>query len=283
MGPGNISFAMKIHLALITALLLSTLSCPAAHPAMHARQVQAPAAGGAYHPSTAYFVGTTATWIRRDAALWSDGNTFYASFWIKPDNGSSGTGDRILASNGDGVRITLNSSDVIQFTCEASDGTTLLVDASSQPTVTRNGSTWSHVLIRLDRTVDNQIDVFVDGSEGTGTTISTFLSTGENALPINLDETSWAVASDFGFGFEYGGCIADLWVSSGNTFANITIGDFYSGGAPVNLGATGTGPDGSQPAIFLNGANTSFITNAGSGGNFTKQGATDLTDCSTAP
>ena len=43
-------------------------------------------------------------------------------------------------------------------------------------------------------------------------------------------------------------------------------------GCPVNLGASGQTPTGSQPILYLNGDSTEFYINKGSGGNFTESG-----------
>jgi len=54
-----------------------------------------------------------------------------------------------------------------------------------------------------------------------------------------------------------------------------------AGGKPVNLGSDGSTPTGNQPIIYLNGDETNFQINAGSGGNLTVTGA--LTACSDGP
>lgn len=46
-------------------------------------------------------------------------------------------------------------------------------------------------------------------------------------------------------------------------------------GTPVNLGADGSTPTGSQPAVFLNNKYDSFESNLGSGGDFTVTGSLD--------
>lgn len=236
------------------------------------------AAAGSYTPNTAYFAGDAQCYLQRTPALWADGNSFYFSAWIKPDS-SSGTLDFLFGGSADGVRVRLNTSDKVDVTCEDSASTDLIT-AVSTASITRNAANWTHIFIRLDRSVDNQIEIYVNGTEGHSTSL--FLSTGEDADPIDLDNPFNTVGSAFG-SEDYGGCMADVWISAGNTYANITIGDFYSAGDPVDLGATGTGPDGSQPAVFLKGSGTGFTVNSGSGGNFTKSGTTALTTCSTAP
>lgn len=272
--------AFILFALLIAAPMLS--SGAVLHPAFNVPFLKAalPATGsGPYVPETAYFAGDGQCYVRFDSAIWADGNTFYASFWIKPDAAGVNTTDYLMAGSSDGVRIRLTAGNVILFTCE-DDTSTELVNMTSTATITRDGNTWTHVFIRVDRTVDNQGQIAINGSDST--TINVFLSTAEDASPIDLDNGFTSIGSQFG-SEDYGGCIADWWMSSGNTYANIVVGDFISGGDPVDLGATGTNPDGTQPAVFLDGSGTGFINNAGSGGNWNKQGTTALDVCSTAP
>lgn len=56
---------------------------------------------------------------------------------------------------------------------------------------------------------------------------------------------------------------------------------FISGGKPVDLGATGALPTGTQPIVYVKGPAAAFATNLGSGGNFTVTGT--LTNAATSP
>jgi hypothetical protein len=92
-------------------------------------------------------------------------------------------------------------------------------------------------------------------------------------------------------GDEYIGDYADLWISTeslisgGNSISPATIAKFYNAGKPVNLGADGSLPTGTAPAVFLrcapSAAASTFANNLGTGGAFTITGA--LTDATTSP
>lgn len=248
---------------------------PALNPAFQGSKGASSA--GPYTPNTAYFAGDGQCDIRHTGPFTGTVNALYFSFWLKPDATATTTA-WIWGQNDDGIRVRLNGSDQVLITCEDA-ASTELINANSTAQITRDGNTWTHVFIRLDRAVDNQIQIYINGTETT--TITTFLSTGEDADPIDVDGGT-DVGSEFG-GNHYEGCMADMWVSTGNTYANITIGDFYNAGDPVDLGATGTGPDGSQPRVFLRGSGTGFIVNSGAAVDFTKNGTTALTTCSTTP
>lgn len=238
------------------------------------------AGGGAYTPNTTYFAGDGQCHLERDATLWASSvNQFYVSVWLKPDS-SSGTIDGIFAASDDGVRIYFNPSD--QFVIDMEDAAnTQLVQLRSTAAITRNGSTWTHIFVRIDRTTDNQGEVYVNGS--LSTTITTFLSTAEDADPPDLDNAETCIGALGDTSLPYGGCMADLWISTGNTYSGITVGDFISAGRPVDLGANGSNPDGTQPGVFLKGNGTGFTVNSGTRGDFFKKGTTPLTTCSTGP
>lgn len=239
--------------------------------------------GGSYTPNTVDASGVAGEmWLERDAQLWSaNNNTVAFSIWIKPDASEAGTVDFIYGASDDGIRVFLTSGDKLQFDCEDAASTTL-VAAQSTASITRDGSTWTHIFCRMDRTVDNQVEIYVNGT--LSTTITTFLSTGEDADPIDMDASETAIlALDDAGTLPYAGCAADFWMSTSFTYANLTVGDFISGGNPVDLGATGTGPDGNQPGVFLKGNGTGFNVNSGANGNFVKKGTTAFTTCSTTP
>ncbi len=77
------------------------------------------------------------------------------------------------------------------------------------------------------------------------------------------------------------GCLADLYINYSEALdLSVTANrrKFTDvNGDPSYLGATGTGPTGSQPIVLLQGTDG---TNSGSGGNYT---STSVGSCSTAP
>lgn len=265
-------------------LLLASVAVPADAFPLHmlaGRPKQAAAGGGAYTPNTVDFSGVAGEmWLERDAQLFStDSDQIYFSAWIKP--GAAETAKILYIDSTDGVNIGLNSSDLLYIDCDSTVNTTV-IQLRSTATIDRTGNVWTHVFIRIDRTTDNQGEIYVNGTAGT--TITTFLSRGEHDNPIDTAAADSAVAANVTAGTQqYDGCMADVWMSIGNTYANITVGDFISGGDPVDLGATGTGPDGSQPALFLKGNGTGFTVNSGSGGDMVKKGTTALATCSNTP
>lgn len=238
-------------------------------------------AAGAYTPNTVDFAGGNTVMTNKNPSWPVSGNTFAVSFWMKPDAAEAGTTDGILVKSDDGIRIFLTSGDKLRIDCEDATSTTLVISESTS-SITRDGNTWTHIFYRLDRTVDNQAEMYVNGTLDT-TGGSTFLSTGEDADPIDFDGPTTAFAAlDEAASLPYAGCFADFWFNVDITYANLTVGDFISGGDPVDLGATGTNPDGVQPLIFLKGSGSGFNVNSGTLGNFTHVG-TALGTCSTTP
>lgn len=270
-----------MRLITILLLLVSALNASAPVTIISSRRVLTAAAAGDYTPNTVDLAGDGQAHLERDAELFpSDSDQLYLSVWVKPDAAEAGTIDTIYIDSTDGVNIYLNSSDLLAIDCDSTINTTV-VQLRSTATITRDGNTWTHLFIRIDRTTDNQGQIYVNGVEGT--TITTFLSTAEHGNPIDTRAADSAVGALVTSGtLPFAGCMADLWMSVGNTYANMVIGNFYNSG-PVDLGSDGSAPDGNQPALFLKGSGTGFTVNSGSGGDMVKKGTTALTTCSTNP
>lgn len=82
--------------------------------------------------------------------------------------------------------------------------------------------------------------------------------------------------------------LADVWIAPGvsllvdGDIPEVTRRKFISAaGKPVDLGADGSTPTGTAPAIFFSGDAAAFVTNRGTGGAFTLTGS--LTDADSSP
>lgn len=95
----------------------------------------------------------------------------------------------------------------------------------------------------------------------------------------------WMVGEYFDGTFKLNGGLADLYFAPGQ-FLDFSVQAnrrkfIDAAGKPVSLGADGSTPTGSTPAIYLKGDHTNFEVNSGTGGNFTVTGA--LTAAPTSP
>lgn len=137
-------------------------------------------------------------------------------------------------------------------------------------------------------------------------TMSSDFDAGDKILQIYLGDTAYTFTKDdaspaFVFTFDgqefsvgawgtaspnkYVGDMANFWFAPGQfvDFSNQANRRKFidAGGKPVNLGADGSTPTGTAPAIFFSGDAAAFATNAGTGGAFTLTGS--LTNASTSP
>ena len=103
---------------------------------------------------------------------------------------------------------------------------------------------------------------------------------------LRFDNAVYRVCSDGGWpGQELIGCISEYYWNPGEYLdfsveANRRL-FIDASGKPVSLGADGSTPTTNQPAVYLNGNDTTFFTNLGSGGAITQIGT--LTNCASNP
>lgn len=109
----------------------------------------------------------------------------------------------------------------------------------------------------------------------------------DGSVSFNVDnsESNWGIGATTAGANTLVGDIAQVYYRIGSTIdfsVEANRRKFISAdNRPVDLGANGSLPTGTQPIIFLNNPAASFGTNKGSGGDFTVTGT--LTDASTRP
>lgn len=122
--------------------------------------------------------------------------------------------------------------------------------------------------------------LYVDDIASSGTK-----SDPSTAFNVDYTQPDWMIGHQSAGLNKYAGDLAQFYFAPGQ-FLDFSIEAnrrkfITASNKPVNLGATGALPTGSQPIIFLDNPFSSFGTNKGSGGNFTVTGA--LTAASTTP
>ena len=200
------------------------------------------------------------------------------SFWVNFD-GNHGVQQHVYASNLFRVGIkrqTDNTWDFFGF--DSSHLRTFWYDTLSSDYNVAKG--WIHVLASWDMGVTDDVLIYMnDVSDG-------------QKQEFNLDRlndytpSTHVIGKHATSGVQHlTGCLADLYF---NFAEHIDLSveanrrKFISAtGKPVDLGSDGSTPTGTAPIIFLNGDNTNFEVNAGSGGNFSISGT--LTACSDSP
>ena len=210
------------------------------------------------------------TWTRRTSNLTGivDGPVGSLSFWL------------VIIPNGtftDRVIFTLSPTITVRIFISGTTGPGLTVLSSGKWSVgkTSLAAGWHHVVVSWQ--TGPGVNLYVDG---------VFAQTQSNPSG-NFDYTTNPIV----FGAAFDGTapqmfdMAEFWFDP--TFIDLSvpanIQKFRSAsGKPVNLGANGSKPTGSQPAMYLRGGAANFLTNLGYGGDFTVAAGT-LGDSATSP
>lgn len=197
-----------------------------------------------------------------------DAKTGTISFWFKP--AADGVNYRILTiGNSSTARFSVakGSTNVLVFQGWSS-ANILILDIRSTSTVLA-ASGWTHVKACWDLTNTSLRKIYINGASDTVNAVE------YQNLTIDYVSTSprITIGADFAdtAGNILNGGIGELWFDDAY---NDAIGDYYSGGKAVALGATGGLPNGTSPPIYFSNSGTgdSWSTNNGTGGSLTKFG-----------
>lgn len=219
-----------------------------------------------------------------------DGRQGIISFWFRVDGGD-GTTRRFTSnySTSASINFTLNTGNAWNLVVQ--DITTSLNFAFRSSTTYATDTAWHHLVSSWDTnfSAGNKLaKIICDGVDVT--TIITDASAAFDICYATL-VTEWAtgtLAAAPGAGL-ISMCLAEYYFNTA-TYLDLSnsanVQKFRTvAGTPANLGANGSTPTGSQPAIYLHtglaGAASDFGTNLGFGGGMTITGSLDL--CSTAP
>lgn len=214
----------------------------------------------------------SADYLTRGADLTGliDGKSGILSCWLRRDGGD-GTAQRILANLAGTLRfhLTKDASNKYVVTGINSSGSTILTLTSN--TAYTSSPDWVHLLSSWDLAattgtlyVDSASDL-AGGSTLTNDTIDYVTAT-----------PNWSVGADTDATDKMFGAISELYFAP-NQYLDLSVQanreKFILNGAPVSLGSDGSLPTGTAPAIYLPNRAALVGTNAGSGGNFTINGA----------
>lgn len=229
--------------------------------------------GGAYRAFASDFDGTN-DYMTRGADLTgiADAKVGTLSLWMRIDSGD-GTARFLMEPGNDLCTLQFNTSNVIFM--KLSDGTN--ADFTTANTALTAGAAWYHHLISWDRGNNLKHWYLNDVDDLVGITLKDFV--------VDYTGGNFAVGSTASGTNKFNGCLAEVYFDS-TAYTDFSVEanrrKFISAaGKPVNLGADGSLPSGSQPILYLNNPFSSFETNKGTGGDFTVTGA--LAACSSAP
>lgn len=203
----------------------------------------------------------------------ADGATVSVSMWLRR-NGTLAT--RQFVWGGLSVRweVGFDTSNRFAVDWYSPDGSERHRIATAAITDTN----WHHVAFSID-------------ANGAGATVSHLYLDGVSDKTVLNDTltTTLSLNRSYSFGNNQGGTtlgfdgdFAEIWGASEFVDFSTDIGNFISGGKPVDLGSDGSAPTGTQPEIYSKDAAATITTNAGSDVNFTV-GAGTFTDAATSP
>lgn len=232
-----------------------------------------------YDAEAVLFDGTDR--IKRGAALTSISSgkvgTFSCWFRVYASDGGFKTFIEPGTATGPGIQVyRWNTNKIAIVGRNAANGTIL-----SMASVTNyvNGMSWAHLLASWDLAAGVG-HLYVNDADDRAAAPTLTNDTIAYATP-----TEWTIGARHDGNIPFGGDMCDLYL---NTDAYIDITNvtnrrkFITAGLkPVDLGADGSAPTGSQPVIFQKNPLATWPTNVGYGGGFTLTGT--LTSASSSP
>lgn len=226
---------------------------------------------------------STNDWLSRGGLLTgtADGPAFTLSFWVKLLGGDTAI-MAFLNSTGPAANepsFHRMSNDKFKLQCFSPTSAALWVTETDRLFNTTTNTGWHHVLIAGNLVATPVGHFFVDDASEPVTDI-TAPTTGD----IRFTNDDWGIGGDAGGSFRLNAEFADIWFDL--NFLDITVETnrrkfIDAVGKPVDLGATGQLPTGSDPILYHSGPTVDWHTNKGTGGGFTENGA--LTDAASSP
>jgi len=270
----------------LSRLLLAILICLPFSGSGHSQTLGLSPAGTnkPFVALAADFDGTN-DWLRRNAGLTGATNDDQGilSIWFRVDGGD-GASRTFLSSQGFQKQFHLLATGFYNMRLLSTTAQVILFEENSNA-IPSAGANWHHILIAWDMSVPT-CQVYIDDVAGAidDTCIDTV------NLVSNTD-SDWFIGANSSSGnLKFDGCMSEFYFNHQDTldlsveanrrkFNNGSGGS--AGGKPVDLGSDGSTPTGNAAIIYMNGNGASAGTNAGTGGNFSINGAT--ADCSTSP
>lgn len=218
----------------------------------------------------------SADYLRRVGGLTgaADSKLWTASVWIRPDLVS--VGGRIvaaansLAGAANGARVTLGAGGT-NFTLYGTNAAgTDILNINSSALVPGK---LNHCLVSVDLANTSNRHIYINGVSDLAAVVTYVNDT------IDFTKADWAIAAGPNASSKFGGELSELWFAPG-VYIDFSIAANRekfrdSEGRPVDLGATGSAPTGTAPLVYMKNIASTLGVNAGTGGNFTLNGAVE--------
>jgi hypothetical protein len=221
-----------------------------------------------YAANATHFNAAEPAYLSRATALSGvvDSKRCLLSFWIKM-TADDATDRRILYDKFGYFQLTRTSANKVRLVLLSPEVVDILDVSSTAATITIGG--WHHVAIAIDTSDSSKCVVAIDGGVGTSVALSSDVAAKftQGNWRISWPSTSVGISADVAEFF----FAPDQWLDL-SVAANVAKFRDSATGKPVSLGADGSLPTGTAPAVYLKNPYSSFGTNSGTGGDFTVNG-----------
>lgn len=227
--------------------------------------------GGSFTANAVTFDGTNDYLSRALAAFTGavDSKTFTLSCWLK-FNGGDAAEQIVILFGGQAFQFSRTTGNKLNFLGRNGGGTAIVNVTSAGSLVAATG--WVHVLVSCD-TATSTFQLYLNDASD-ARTVTTLTANGLFDWDVGGAATQYFGSNTVAESL-LNATVAEFYLHT-DTALDISVAGnrakFYSGGHPVDLGADGSTPTGTQPLIYLKNAAASYATNAGKGGNFVLTG-----------
>lgn len=239
----------------------------------------APAPPG-FPVNAVHFDGTN-DYLTRGAPLTGavDGEDILESLWFRADDvGMDGVFSIMSRATGGQIQLTRDNNDKIAVLLQSS--AIVLFNTVGDATFNSTTNTgWHHLLVAAQLDVTPVVQLYMDDAPFAHTPLT-------SPINGNIDFTvaDWGIGGTEVGGNKMLGDLAEVYMAM--EYLDISVEAnrrkfIDAAGKPVDLGADGSTPTGTQPIMFFSGDTVGWHTNLGSGLGFTENGA--ITDAATSP
>jgi len=210
-------------------------------------------------------------------------NSKVGVFSIWTNTSSLDGNGQYIDSDGQNFRVNHDMAGIQFFAKNPSSVTKLLVTLDDAAVggggvTTDSTGVWLHILFGWNLGTGDKVMVL----NGVDVTADCFISTFNNDVLDWSEAINWYVGIRSAGGLGFNGCVSDFYLNVAE-YIDFTNADnialfIDSNGKPVDLGADGSTPTGTQPAIYFKGG---AVPNLGYAGSFTETGATE--SCASSP
>ena len=216
------------------------------------------------------FDGTN-DWLNRSLLVGANSENVLLSLWFNILGGDAAL-KSLFQSSTNSIQVHRQGTNKFNILLRTSTPTTIWGVTTTILFDTVNNPGWHHMLIAAELDVTPVAKIYIDDVEA-GITTETAPTNGSVAF---ADGGNWGVGATATGSVKFDGDLSEVYCT--NEYLDITVKanrrKFITAGLkPVDLGADGSTPTGTQAAFFFSGPTINWHANLGSGGVFIENGA----------